>query len=634
MFDAIRSNKRIVQFFLILITIPFALWGVESYVGSGGSGGALAKVAGSKITQQDFEYAMREQQDAMRAALGREYDPKMLETPEAQRLLLERMVNERAIQVSAAKSHLAVSDGQLRDFIGSQPVLQEDGQFSKRRYDEFLRSQNRGQEEFEYGLRRDLIAQQIASAVTEASLVSRAATERWLAAQLEEREITEFIVKPEAFLPQVNIDAAAVKAYYDSNPSSFTVPQQIRAEYLVLSPDILAEKEVVTDQQIKAWYEGHLDRYRQPEERRASHILVQVPAEATEAQIEAARATLEDVRRQVDKDPDAFAGVAKARSQDGGSAQNGGDLGFFGRGMMVKPFEDAAFALKEGEISDIVRSDFGFHLIKLTEVKPERGKSLDEVKGEIGLELKTQAAQRKFAEIAESFSNTVYEQPDSLKPAAEKYGLTLRQSDWVAKGSAQVPPELSNERLMAALFSDDAIKKQHNTEAVEVAPSTLVSARVLEHKPAAQRPLESVAAQIEKRLSAEEAAKLARKDAEDKLARLAKGESVDVQWSSPRSVTREGAQELSPEGIREAFKLPPDKLPRYAGGALPGGAYAIYKVSAVRPAQIESGDQRVANLRAQYARVKAEEESGAFLASLRSRIGVDINAAALASREQ
>jgi peptidyl-prolyl cis-trans isomerase D len=633
MFDAVRNNKRIVQIFLILITIPFALWGVESYMRSSGSGAALAEVGGSKVTEQEFQFVMREQQDAMRQALGREFDPAMLETPEMRQRLLDQLVTERVLAVSAQKARMVVTDEQLRDFIAGQPVLQEGGVFSRKRYEDFLRTQNKNQEMFEYGLRKDLVAQQVAAAVSGGAFSSRVGAERWLAAQLEEREIASYTVKPDQFLGQVKLAPDAVQKYYEENKKALEVPEQVRLEYLVLSPDVLAEQQAVTEEQIKSWYDGHKERYGQPEERRASHILIQVPKEATDDQRKAARAKADDLLRKLRQNPADFARLAKENSQDPGSAGNGGDLGFFGRGMMVKPFEDTAFALKENQISDVVTSDFGLHIIKVTGVREDRVKTLDEVRGEIALELKMQGAQRRFAEIAESFTNTVYEQPDSLQPAAEKYKLQPRQSNWIVKGSTQVAAELANEKLLKAVFAEDAVKNKRNTEAVEVAPSTLVAARVVEHKPAAVRPLETVAADIEKRLTREEAGKLARKEAEDALARLNKGEALALQWEAPQALTR-GAQGVSAEALRAAFKLDPAKLPGYVGGALPAGGHVIYKVIAVKPAQIKSDDPRVQQLRQAYVRAKGEDETLAYLESLRSRIGVTLKTPALEQKAQ
>jgi peptidyl-prolyl cis-trans isomerase D len=620
MFDSVRNNKRIVQIILALIILPFALWGVESYVGNMGGGSDVATVGGNKISQNEFQGALREQQDRLRPMLGGR-DPAVLESPELRRAVLENLIQRHLLDLQARDMKLSVSNEQLASFIASVPQLQEDGKFSPQRYDALIAAQNKSKAQFEYEIRHDMTIQQAIAAVGNASLAGRTSADRWLVAQLEEREVSDVVLNADAYLKQVKLAPEAIKAYYDANQAKFQVPEQLRAEFVVLSRDRLVEQVAVAEEEIKSWYDGHPERYKQAEERRASHILVQDEAKAKE------------LLGQLQKSPGEFARLAKQYSQDPGSANKGGDLEWFGRGAMVKPFEDAVFSLKEGQVSDVVRSDFGLHIIKLTGVRPERSRPLAEVRAEIAAELKAQTAARKYAEMAESFSNTVYEQPDSLAPAAEKYKLAVQKTDWLNKGAAASGP-FANAKLMAALFSDDAIKNKRNTEAVEVAPNVLVAARVLEHKPAAQQPLETVAATIEKFLTHEEAAKLAVKDGEQKLARLTKGEKVDATWSKPHAVIKGMAGELPPEAAQAIFKTDATKLPAYSGAAGAGG-YALFRITKVKRYAPEGGEvPQVRAMRGEYARLVAEEEMAGWIAALRAKYPVEINAAALESKEQ
>ena len=256
------------------------------------------------------------------------------------------------------------------------------------------------------------------------------------------------------------------------------------------------------------------------------------------------------------------------------------------------------------------------------------------MQAEIVNDRKSQGAERKYAELAESFSNTVYEQPDSLKPAAEKYKLALQQGPWIVKGGAAEGP-FANPKLNAALFSDDAIKNKRNTEALEIAPKTLIAARVLEHKPAALQALDAVKGEIEKRLIREEALKLAQKAGENYLARLDKGEQVDLIWGAGRSISRVNTAGIAPVAIRAVFAGDVAKLPAHAGVALPGGGYALYRTTRVKPYVAGSGDiARTKTLREQYARIVAEEDFTAWLAALRSSYPMEINRAALESKER
>ncbi len=633
MFNYVRNNQRLVQVFLVLITLPFAFWGVDSYVRNTGSGNDAASVGDSKIPVSEFQQALRTQQERLRPQLGGA-DPAMLDSPELRRSVLDGLVSQRLIGVQAAKSRLSVSDDQLIQFIASAPALQENGKFSPQRYEMLVAAQGMSKEMFELRVRQDLAMQQALSALTDASIPGRTATDRWVNAQLEEREIAELVLRPDAYVSQVRLAPDAVKNFYDANRKRFEKPEQVRVEFVVLSQDKLMAQVAVSDDEVKSYYQAHGDRYKQPEERRASHILIMANKDAPAAEDKAARAKVEEVLAQVRKNPSDFAKLATQYSQDPGSAARGGDLDWFGRGLMVPPFEQAAYALKENEISAVVRSDFGYHIIKLTGVRSERVKPFDAVKAEISAELKRQTATKRYAEAAEGFSNTVYEQADSLKPAAEKYKLNIQAGgDWMLKGGQPLPP-FTNAKLMAAVFSDDAIKNKRNTEAVEVAPNTLVAARVAEYKPAELQALETVSAGIEKLLTYQEAEKLAVKDGEAKLATLAKSEPAGLSWNAPRVVARAYAPNLAPEAVRAVFKADVAQLPAYAGTPVQGG-YALYRISQVKP-YVAVGEEppRAKALREQYGRIVAEEEFAGWLATLRQRFPVEVNKAVIESKDK
>ncbi|HEX5394009.1 MAG TPA: SurA N-terminal domain-containing protein [Rhodocyclaceae bacterium] len=625
MFDSVRNNRRIVQLFLGLITLPFAFWGVESYVRNAGAGDDVATVGGSKISQQEFQRALQAQQEKMRTQMGgRDIPAAALDNPELRKAVIDSLVNQRLLAVHAQKAHMLIADQSLAQFIASVPELQENGAFSPARYEALVAAQGMSKEAFEQKLRHDMVVQQSIGAVAQASMPGDAAVTRWLAAQLETRTVSEVQYKPEDFLAQAKVSADAVKTFYETNHKAFEVPEQVKIDFLVLDRQTLAAQAGVSDEEVKAWYDGHQDQYKQAEERRASHILITVAKDAPADAVKAAQAKIDDILAQVKKNPASFDNLAKQYSQDPGSAKQGGDLGWFGRGAMVKPFEDTAFSLKEGAISDVVRSDFGFHVIQVTGVHAEKVKPLADVKAQIATSLKEQSAQKKFAEASEGFSNAVYEQSDSLKPAAEKYHLNIQSGGWVSKGGRGAGP-LANPKLQAALFSDDAIKNQRNTEAVEVAPGVLVAAHVVEHKPATTRPLDEVKGDLEKYLQREEAAKLARKAGEEQVAQLQKGGAASLKWGNARSLPRLGAQGVAPDAVQAVFKADVAKLPAYAGAALPGGVYTVYRIEKVTPYDAKANDERAAYLRQQYGQLIAGEEIGAWVANLRQRYSVEIN---------
>jgi len=513
----------------------------------------------------------------------------------------------------------------VRDSIDAFKV---DGVFSPARAESVLRNQGLTPAGFEAQLRQDLTLQLLAGAIGQSGVTARTVGDRLLALQTEKRDVAEFRFAADSYLDKVKLADGEVRKFYDENSKQFAVPEQAKAEYLVLSMETIGAQLAVSDAEIKSWYEEHKDKFAQPEERRASHILI----DPEKVGKDKARAKAEEVLQAVQKNPAAFAELAKKNSDDPGSAAKGGDLGFFRRSMMDKAFEDVAFKQKEGEISGVVESSFGFHIIKLTGIHAGKEKPLAEVKGEIEAELKKSASARKFAEAAESFSNVVYEQADSLKPAADKFKLTIKQSDWLGRQANPAAGPLGNEKLLAALFSDDSVKNKRNTEAVEIAPNTLVAARVVEYKAASLQPFESVKANIENLLKRREAQAQARKDGEARLEALKKGEDK-LAWGGVKSVSRMDARLIPPPAVPAVFKADVSKLPAYTGVELPGVGYALFKISKLDAGEKLDDARRQAMLR-QIGSLEAQEEIQMYLASLRNRYKVEINKAAMEAKER
>ena len=624
MFDAVRNNKKIVQVFLVLIALPFAFFGVESFR-DGGAGVDVAKVGEIKISQQEFQQAVREQQDRLRGQLG-ELDPKVLDNPEFRQAILDDLIDQRLLFQEARKRHLFASDDAVRQAIMAVEAFQDNGQFSQQRYEALLSAQGMSPAGFEAQVRQDLALQQLAGTIGRSGIVSQRVTDKVLALQSEARHVQEFVLPVENYVAKVKLEDGAAKKFYDENTEQFRTPDQAKVEYVVLTPESLAVE--VSEAEIKAWYDGHKERYQQPEERRASHILIA----AEKLGKDKARQKAEEVLREVQAKPAAFAELARKHSDDPGSASQGGDLGFFGRGMMVKPFEDATFALRDGEVSGVVESDFGFHIIKLTGQHVAREKPLAEVRGEIEGELKSSAVARKFAEAAESFSNMVYEQSDSLQPVAEQFKLKIQRSDWIGREANPAAGVLGNAKLLAAVFSDDTIQNKRNTEAVEVAQNTLVAARIAEYQPASVQPLAGLQATIEKLLVNQEAQKLARADGEARLAALQSG-TDKLAWGADKVVSRMDARLLPPQAAPLVFRMDKSKLPGYAGVDLPGKGYALYRLSKVTPGAALDTARRQ-GLQGQLRSLAAQQEVAMYLSALRARYKVDVNEKALASSNE
>lgn len=634
MLESIRTAAKtwVAKVVLALITVPFALWGVESYIRSSPGQDAIAKVGDEKISSQEFNDAVRNQLDQFRQQFGAGIDASIMDTPEMRKSVLDQLIDQRLLTAAMQAGALTVSDTALRDRISNEASFQENGQFSSARYDIFLKSQGYTPARFEGLLRKDMERQQFVESVASTAFSGTVSAKQYLLASEQSREISVASIAPDGFAAVIKITPEQVKNFYESHQTDFTIPAQVRAEYIELSVDALAPQIQLTAEEIKAYYDANAVRYIQKEERKASHILISVAATATEEEKKAAKEKADTLFAQVKKNPKEFADLAKKNSQDPGSAPNGGDLGFFGRGAMVPAFDQAVFKASKDEIVGPVKSDFGYHIIHLTDIRPERAKSLVDATPEIEGELKKQKAQRKFAELAEKFSNLAYEQSTSLKAAAEAVNLPIKQSPFIAKGGAVQPP-FNNPKLMTALFSDDVIKNKRNTEAAEIATNSLVAARMVELKPSVLRPLTEVESAITARLTREEATKLARKDGEAKLALLREGKPADIKFPAALAISRTNLGGLPQSVIEAALRADTKILPAYAGIENPNGGYFLVQIAKViEPAQ--SDEAKLKTTITRLTQTQAQQQLQSVVSSMRTKVDVSITKNALEKKTE
>jgi peptidyl-prolyl cis-trans isomerase D len=597
MFDFIRNHQRLMQFLLLLLILPsFVLVGVSQYEKRGGGSDGVASVDGRVITQQEWEAAQRRQIDQARATMGAQFDQKLFETPEAKQDVLDGLVAERAVSAEVTRNNLTLGTDALRRAIQEQTGMSKpDGSFDIEAYKRFLAAQGMTAQAFEQRISYQMALQQLAGSVAQTAFAPRSVSNRLSDINDQQREVQELLFPAAQYASQVQVTDAMVKAFYDKNPTLFQIPEQIKAEYLVLNPEAVEKMVTVSDAEILEAYNKNKARFSTPEKRSASHILVTVAKDAKPADDAAAKAKAQAILAEVQKNPNDFAKIAKAQSQDPGSAELGGDLGVVEKGLFDKPVEDAIFSLKDGETSQPVRSSFGYHIVKVTKVVPASQKSLEEAKPEIAAELKKSKLSAKYSELAEIFTNTVYEQSDSLKPAADKLGLTIQTVDGLTRtpNPAAGNPLVNNDKFLKAIFAQDAIANKRNTEAVEVAPSTLVSGRVVEFKPASKRPLAEVEAAIRQRVTQEEATRLARQAGVAKLAALkASGDATG--FGDVKVLSRTVQQSpINPTAALAVLKADVSKLPAYVGVELPGQGYGVYRIGKVyQPAQPDLGRRK------------------------------------------
>jgi peptidyl-prolyl cis-trans isomerase D len=627
MFEFIRTHQRLMQFLLLLLILPsFVLVGVSSYNSRGGADDGVATVDGKKITQQEWEAAQRRQLDQARQMMGAQFDPKLFETPEAKQAVLDQLVAERALNAEIVHNHLTVDNAALQKAILEiQAFRKEDGTFDMDRYKAALAAQGMTPDSFDARMRHDMTVQQLVGSVQQTAFAPRTVANRLSDINDEEREVQEQLFPVANYVTQVKVTDDMVKAYYDKNAALFQVPATVKAEYVVFDPSVVEKQVTVSDAEVADAYNKNKARFSTPEKRTASHILIAVKKDAPAAEDTAAKAKAQTILDEVRKNPNDFAKIAKQQSQDPGSAELGGDLGVVQKGLFDKPVEDAIYSLKEGETSGLVRSSFGYHIVKVTKVVPETQKTLEEAKPEIVAELKKAKLSAKYSELAETFTNTVYEQSDSLKPVADKLGLTIQTVDGLTRkpNPALGASPVNNEKFLNAIFSDDAIKNKRNTEAVEVAPSTLVAGRVVEFKPATQRPLAEVDTVIRQRVTQEEAARLARQAGEAKLA-AAKASGDATGFGDPKTVSRTKQPPINETAAIAVLKADVSKLPAYVGVDIPGQGYGVYRIVKVsQPAQPDVARRK--QEAEQIGRAIGNSETYAFVEALKHKAKAKVN---------
>lgn len=622
MFDFVHENKRLIQIVLAVIILPFAFWGVDSYNRSGNSAEVVAKVNGSKISQQEFGNALRQQQERLRQQLGDKFDAAMFDKPEMKRAVMENLIMQRLLSERARNAGLYVTDDQIAQVIGGIEVFQDDGKFDKKRYEAVLKNQNMSPLMFEARLRDHLFGQQMQDAYAQNGFAANSVTDNIIRLTEQQRVVSVSSISPQPFMAQAKVDEAALKKYYEQNKKDFQVQEQAKVEYVKFSMDDLLMKVEISKEDVRKYFDEHQGDFGAPEERQAAHILISVNATATQAEQGSAKAKAEQLLQQVKQNPARFAELARLNSQDPGSAAKGGDLGFFGRGMMVKPFEDAVFALKAGEISGLVKSDFGYHIIKLVSVKPSRILPFDEAREGIASKLRQQKAADMYAELADKFSNTVYEQSDTLKPAAELVNAKIEQSGWLSRGMAGGEPWSA--KMLQSVFSDETVKNKRNTAAIEVAANTLIAARILEYRPSAERTLSEVQEVIRQKLLLQQAAELAVKQGEAMLEQLRNGSKLNIKWGAAETVTRGKHASLDAGLARQVFQVNAAKLPQYAGAEVPQKGYMLVRIDAVK----ESGavdDAKRARFAQQLRQMTGDELFQAFLADAKWQAAIEIN---------
>lgn len=602
-----------------LISIPFALWGLDSYL-TGENDVVIATVNGDEINQTDLQQALKQYRDQMRNNLGDDFDPRMFQGSAIRLAIVDDLIEQRLILNAAKELGQRVPDGQIAQFIRSTEAFQADGQFNMEQYQMVLGRAGFTPSLYEAQLRNDLLTQQLTQYIARSALASDHEIQRLLRLENQQREIGYGVLSINRYLEEVAVDTDAAREYYQANQSAYTAPEQVSVSYLRLSADNLAAAIEVDDSELKAFYADNREQFVGPEQRRASHILI----EGDDAE---AKAKIDDLAQQL-KDGADFAELAKIHSQDPGSSEAGGDLGFFQRDVMDPAFEEAVFSLEVGDISEPVQTEFGYHLIKLTEIDSPDGSDFADARDAIEQQYRRQQARQQFFDMADQLANLTYENPESLDIAAEALSLPIEKTGLFTRdgGSESIS---ANPKVVEAAFSDDVLNQDLNSPTIDLSETDLVVIRKDQYIPAKTLSYDSVGPAIEQQLRYEAAVDKAIKDGEAKIAEINNGKAVDSvfdesQWQVPKFYGRD-SDEISEQVLQHAFAMPRSQQQTVSGFTADNGNYIVVVLSAVKDgADDEATDEQKQALSENIIRLNANSEIEAFIASLRESADIEI----------
>jgi len=628
MFEFVRTHIRWTLGFILLLIIPsFVFFGIDGYSRVNESGNAaVAKVDGQSITRAEWDMAHQRNVERIRRQQP-QIDAKTLDTAEAKRETLDGLVRQRLLLAAARDLHLAPSDARLQRIFISDPqyagLRNPDGSVNR----ELLAAQGLNSELFAQQLRQDLAMQQVVGGIASSALAPMSSVSAALDPFLQRREVQLQRFDPAAFFVKANPSDAEIEAFYKVNEESFRAPEQASIEYVVLDLETLGKGLVVTEDSLRTYFKENASRYSVAEERRASHILIKADKGLSAAERKKAQARAEELLQQVRKNPAAFAELARKNSDDPGSAAKGGDLDFFGRGAMVAPFEQATFAMKAGEISNVVESDFGYHIIALVAVRGGQVQAFESVRAEIEAAVRKAEAQKAYASAAEQFTNTVYEQADSLQPVVDKLKLEKRTATVQRSPSPGATGALASDKFLGAVFGNESVKNKRNIDAVEIGSSQMASARIVGYAASRSLPLAEVKDRVRDRVLVQQAQALARRDGVARVAELQKMADAGGPLSPPLIIGRGQVQGVPQPIIDATLRADASKLPAVVGVDLGVAGYVVLRITRVLPRETPEGGD--APWQSQYAQVWGAAESQAYEAALKRRYKVEIKPAAV-----
>ncbi|OOZ35936.1 SurA N-terminal domain-containing protein [Solemya velesiana gill symbiont] len=597
MLQSIRERAQGVLAWIIvgLISIPFALFGINEYLG-GGADAVVATVNDQEITEREFETGFRDFKQSMRERMGSNYRPELIDDELWRKEVLKAMIRNALVSQASNSLGLRAGDEAVRETIRSIQAFHVGGRFNQEAYERTVRNQGMTTAAFFERIRQGIVSEQLSKAISGSEFATASEIESLVRLQQQQRELAYITVPVSSFMDQVSVTDEEVRSQYDSNQSAYMAPERAKVDYLELNIENIAKTLSADEQVLIGFYEQHKNEYVSPEQRRASHILIAVEEGADATAVADAESAARKALERINAGED-FATVAKELSQDPGSADLGGDLDYFEKGIMAAAFEDAVFSMQTGEISQPVKTEFGYHVIKLTDIRSPKGKSFEEAQDDIRKAYLSSEAERLFYEYAERLSDFAYEDPGSLEPAAEALGMAVSQSDWVTRSGGA--GAFASSKVTGAIFSADVLLEGHNSEAIEVGPEHILVLRVREHEESSVKPFGEVEAAIRDQLHSDKAAEKARAKGSEMitalstggdLAQLAEQEGLKLEETG---LVMRSERNVAGAIIVKLFAMPKPAADKseYAAAELPNGDSVVIALSSVKDGQPDQADK-------------------------------------------
>ncbi len=620
-----RAQGFIAWVIVILIIIPFALFGINEYFETD-SNVYVAKVNDVSIPEFEYRRIYQNERAFRQSIVGNDLDSPFMNEESIKRSALDRIVNTEVMSQAASANGFDVGDQLLLQSIASREEFQTDGVFDAALYNALLRANNLSPADFEANVRREMMANQFVAGVMDLAIVTDYELDTLLRIQEQTRKIGYMVLNAESFKADESeaFSDDEIKRHYEKNIDRFSLPEQVSLEYVELSADGLLDDIEVDESLLRERYEDRIDSFGLPEERRARHILIDLAEDASDADIEAARSKAADLLARI-KAGESFEALAKENSDDAGSAIDGGDLGYFGRGDMVAAFDETVFSMKVGEVSEPVKTPFGFHIIKLEDVREGSTKSFDEVRAELERSYREQQAEDILFDRLEVLSNLTYENPDSLSIAADEMGLTIKTVDFFDRNSG--PGIASNPRVRKAAFSSE-VMAGNNSEPLEIGENHMVVIRIKEHRPESYRPLEEVRDDVVALLREQKARNAAVSQGESLLKQLEAGGDVTAmaaeqaaEWNETALIKRND-NSVNHEILNAAFRMakPVEGETKWRGLKLANGDYAIIALYQVKDGDLSNIDETVRTaLKDRLERSRSQSEGAYLVDSLKQQ---------------